>query len=343
MDLDGVWRAPEEWPEDYPPIDGWIRGRNGRWSAPDQASDDHEPSYTPPTINTEARQVEPAPKRLSRQARADRRAMYTVAGVIGGAMLLLAAALIVITQAGASDTEQARSDVPDVIFAAETDADRAARHEAAAAAAPAHARESLEQLPVRGAVTGVTGFVEQEWTATVDGCLDRDEMVLVERSETPVTWADQLECVPDGGQWTDPFLGTVLRRTIDAEVIVLVPTSVVFASGGDDWSAATRSSYSSDLRHRATLQIVAAGSGHNPRSQDPSQWRPSSRGAWCAYAVDWISVKAHWGLDIHAAEKAALGEMLESCDDATSAGANPVTAIVDALAPPSIERQSADS
>lgn len=343
MDLDGVWRAPQDWPEDYPPIDGWVQGRDGRWNAPDQTSDEHADVSVPATINTEARQVESAPKRLSRQANADRRAMYTVAGVIGGAMLLLAAALIVITQAGASGTEQAGPDVSEVIFAAETDADRAARQEAAAAAAPARALESLEQLVVRDTSVGAVGFDEQDWVATVDGCLDRDELVLVERSELPVTWADQLECVPDGGQWTDQFLGTVLTRTIDAAVNELVPTEVVFASGGDDWSTATRGSYVTDLRHPATLQVVAAGSGHNPRSEDPSQWRPSAQRAWCAYAVDWISVKAHWGLDIHAAEKAALGEMLDSCNDATSAGANPATAIVDTLAPPSIERQTANS
>ena len=34
MDLEGVWNPPELWPESTPPLDGWVRGDDGRWSPP---------------------------------------------------------------------------------------------------------------------------------------------------------------------------------------------------------------------------------------------------------------------------------------------------------------------
>ena len=35
MALDGGWNPPEMWPESTPPLPGWVRRADGRWSAPD--------------------------------------------------------------------------------------------------------------------------------------------------------------------------------------------------------------------------------------------------------------------------------------------------------------------
>ena len=34
MDLEGMWNPPETWPESSPPLPGWVRGPDGKWSAP---------------------------------------------------------------------------------------------------------------------------------------------------------------------------------------------------------------------------------------------------------------------------------------------------------------------
>lgn len=39
MAPDGGWNPPEMWPEATPPLPGWVRLGNGRWSAPDKAVD----------------------------------------------------------------------------------------------------------------------------------------------------------------------------------------------------------------------------------------------------------------------------------------------------------------
>ena len=36
MDPEGAWNPPELWPESSPPLPGWVRGADGRWSAPSE-------------------------------------------------------------------------------------------------------------------------------------------------------------------------------------------------------------------------------------------------------------------------------------------------------------------
>jgi hypothetical protein len=346
MDLDGEWRAPEEWPQDNPPLEGWIRNQNGSWRAPDNAVATVEQQV--PAVVLVAEQVARAPaiKRVSRQAQADLRAMLTVMGVLGGAALLLAVALILITQAGAENDEPAKEISFDVIYAAETDQDRLLSQIAADEEAAALTRTQLEELDIR-ASSGSPGAVEVDfdaglWTPAESTCLNLAEEVLVARSAVPVTWADQLDCVPDRGRWSDRYLDLAMSQTLQAEVRSLIPPEVVHESGGWAWSGDTRQAYVTDQQHPGALVIIAAGSGHNPRSQDPSRWRPSNEDIWCAYAVDWVSVKTRWQLDITMAEHDTLVEMLATCDNPSSAGPDPQTVIVDSLVAPSIDYVDTD-
>ncbi len=339
MDLDGAWRSPSEWPEDTPPLDGWQRASDGTWHAPTLTANDfdHESKRSPIAVAERTAAIDSDAPRRSRQATADRRAMLTVAGALGAAALLLAVALVLITQAGAEDPVQAKDSAGTVIFAAETDEVRMERRRAEAALAPAAAATQLDALATR---TGddPTGFDALSWVAQRTDCLDIAEQVLVARSERPVVWADQLECVPDTGRWSDRYLDTTITRTLDAEVTPLIPTAIAYSSGGDQWTDATRQAYLTDTWHPATLQIVAAGAGHNPRSQDPSTWKPSNRALWCAYAVDWVAVKTRWELSVTASERSALLEMLETCASPTSDGADPMSMVIDPLGAPAIER-----
>ncbi len=340
MDLEGVWRAPEEWPEDTPPLQGWIRGDDGRWREP-RMSEAVEESHAPLAVAERVEKSDEQPRR-SRQAEADRRAMLMVAGIIAGAMVILAAALILITQAGAEDTVDADSSPQgSVVFAAETDEVKMARRTALAAEAPEAARSALSTMVVRsgtGEEDSLVGFDVVEWTADRTDCLDIAEQVLVERSRTPIAWADNLECVPDRGRWSDRYLGTTISRTLDADVTLHVPAAVAYVSGGSEWTTVTQQRYLTDTAHPAVLEITSAGSGHNPRGQGPEAWKPSDRSTWCAYAIDWIAVKSRWELSVTDAERSELNSMLDTCSDPTSAGPDLWTMPIDEIAPPTIER-----
>ena len=336
MDGSGAWRPPEEWPEDTPPMEGWRRDRNGQWFPPAISS---EPDPKAAEAKEAKRQVAAEKKkRLSRQARADRRAMLTVIGALGGAAMLLIVALILITQAGASGTGEVESAEAEVIFEAESDQAVLARRRALAEGAPAIAEELLADLDRRDRSDDETATPVDpgDWVAASADCRDVSEQVLVARSAVPITWADQLECVVDGGLWTDRYLGSNLESIIEVEVEPLVPVENVHLSGGADWTLDTRQAYLADIEHPPTLHIVAAEGGHNPRAQGPDAWRPSNRNSWCAYAVDWVAVKARWELTVTDAEAAALDDMLQTCGEPESAGADPNSMSENSVAPASI-------
>ncbi len=334
MDSDGVWRPPEEWPEDTPPVEGWERHPDGRWKGPPSA-EAFEVELTSTRVMLAERPAEPKPQ--SRQAQADRRAMLLVVGALAGAAILLVGALILITQAGALGSGDEPPSEPEVIVAAETDEVRDAQRRTAALSAPTEAQILLEQLEVRTDLVTTDLFDPADWVPDEADCLDTAEQVLVERSQTPVTWADQLECVPDTGRWSDRYLGRDIRSTIDVDVALLVPAPVVYVSGGHTWSDDTRKAYAADTTHPATHHIVSSFGGHNPRDADPSIWKPSDRATWCAYGVDWILVKSRWSLSVTENEVAALEEMLGSCGDADSLGADPESMLLSPLPEPVIE------
>lgn len=347
LDPEGIWRAPAVWPEDYPPLEGWVRNGDGTWSAP-RASDDRthreSASVVPvklaehrartPTVTMDR----PKPPKRSRQAEADVRAMLLVGGAFGAAALLVVLALILQSRAGANVDEVEVDVASEVVFAAETDALREQRRAEATLTAPPEALALLAQLELRPTEDADAVFDETQWVAASEDCLDLAEQVLIERSKVPVVWIDNLECVPSEGLWSDQYLGIEITRTIDAEVRPLVPPEDAFSSGGDNWTPTTRSNYLSDTVHPATLMIVAADAGHNPRGASPAAWRPSDEATWCGYAIDWVAVKSRWELSVSEAEFAALDEMLATCDQATSNGPHPSSMVLDPIEPPIIDR-----
>jgi hypothetical protein len=166
MDLDGEWRAPEEWPQDYPPLDGWVRSQDGSWRSPTRSVAAAEDTSSAVLLAEQVASA-PATKPVSRQAQADRRAMLTMMGALGGAALMLTVALILITQAGAENEESVEETSVDVIYAAETAQDRLLRQAAAAEEAPTLARTQLEELEIR-ASSGSSEAVDVDFGEHLD-------------------------------------------------------------------------------------------------------------------------------------------------------------------------------
>ncbi len=179
-------------------------------------------------------------------------------------------------------------------------------------------------------------FDPAQWIAPDDGCLSVAERVLLARSSASVVFADQMECVVDTGRWTDRYRERTLSRAIDADVRPRIPFALVHAAGGWNWDRTTREAFVVDLAHPAMHEIVAADSVHNPDDLGPDEWRPDGESMWCAYAVDWIAVSHRWSLGVSDAQRQALGDMLASCSDPGSRGADPDTTPLEEPARPDI-------
>ena len=186
----------------------------------------------------------------------------------------------------------------------------AARPGAAPATEPdvARARELLAALPVRVEDTGAHYDRDQwgDWTTGVGGC-DTREIVLI-RDGRDVERGPG--CRVMGGIWISPYDGAHTTTPSRVQIDHRVPLAEAQRSGARHWSRAQRVAFYNDP---ANLVAVSARANTSKGDQDPGQWRPTRRDAWCGYAAAYITTKHTWRLHIDPAEHAGLVAMLNTC------------------------------
>ncbi|GAA3077652.1 HNH endonuclease family protein [Streptosporangium carneum] len=140
------------------------------------------------------------------------------------------------------------------------------------------------------------------------GCDTRE--VVLKRDGTAVRHDD--ECRAVSGRWKSVYDGRSYTRSSSVDIDHMVPLANAWRSGADTWSTQRRRAFANDLS-RPQLIAVSAASNRSKGDQSPDQWKPPLRSYWCTYARAWVQVKQHYALSITQTEKAALGEMLDTC------------------------------
>ena len=143
-----------------------------------------------------------------------------------------------------------------------------------------------------------------------DGCNTREEVLIAEARS--ITQVDQA-CRPIDGTWWSWYDEVELDDPGEVQIDHMVPLLEAHQSGASEWASPRRVDFANDLGNPAALAAVSASSNQDKRAQDPAEWRPPSRAAWCQYARDWTMVKVRWALTADPAEIAALREMLGTC------------------------------
>ena len=143
-----------------------------------------------------------------------------------------------------------------------------------------------------------------------DGCNTREEVLIAEaRGITAVNqW-----CRPLDGSWWSWYDEIEFDDPGDLDIDHMVPLFEAHHSGAWRWPELRRVEFANDLDEPAALTAVSARSNRAKSADDPAEWRPPSRSAWCQYARDWITVKTRWALTADPAEAAALQTMLQTC------------------------------
>ena len=144
-----------------------------------------------------------------------------------------------------------------------------------------------------------------------DGCNTREEVLIAEARGITATnqW-----CRPLDGSWWSWYDEIEFDDPGELDVDHMVPLFEAHHSGGWQWSEARRIEFANDLDEPAALTAVSARSNRAKSADDPAEWRPPARSAWCQYARDWIVVKLRWYLAADQAEAAALRTMLQTCE-----------------------------
>ena len=66
------------------------------------------------------------------------------------------------------------------------------------------------------------------------------------------------------------------------------------------------------------IAVTASANRKKGAPRGPEEWKPTNRGYWCDYAIDWVQIKTDWDFSATKAEWGALQEILETCDSTPS-------------------------
>ena len=176
------------------------------------------------------------------------------------------------------------------------------------------ARELLERLQI---APEVHDDYERElfahWIdADGDGCDTRREVLIEESLTSVVIGAD---CDIEHGTWLSAADGDTLTNPASMDINHVVPLKEAWASGAHAWTPERREAFANDLLDGRTLQAVSAGVNRQQGENDPATWLPIDRDTACAFVVDWVAIKASWGLTIDPAEHDAIALTLEACPE----------------------------
>ncbi len=172
----------------------------------------------------------------------------------------------------------------------------------------------LGQLTVAsaGSMRGYSRARFPHWRDVGSNCDVRDKVL--ERDGTAIR---RRGCNVVDGRWLSTYDERTYTATSDVDIDHVVPLANAWRSGADAWDDDRRADFANDLT-RPELRAVSASVNRAKGDQDPAQWKPPNRDAWCDYARDWIAVKHYWRLTVTVAEKSALTKMLETCPWPTS-------------------------
>lgn len=178
------------------------------------------------------------------------------------------------------------------------------------AASAAQAAKDLATLKV-AAQLSMDGYSRDKfhiWASQGGGCDTRDVVLKRDGHDVQATST----CKITDGSWTSPYNEKTYHDPLQLDIDHLVPLGDAWQSGAANWTDDKRKAFANDLT-RPQLLAVDSSDNRSKGDQDPSTWKPPNHDFWCTYAKDWITVKAYYDLTVTSAEKAALGDMLDTC------------------------------
>ena len=175
-------------------------------------------------------------------------------------------------------------------------------------------------------------YVREDWKHWIDedkDCQNTRHEVLIEESLKAVTFKSDKQCQVATGEWLAPFTGDTVTDATKLDVDHMIPLKNAHDSGGWAWDAGMKSAYANEMAYSDHLIAVTASANRKKGAKGPEGWKPPNQDYWCDYAIDWVQIKADWGLSATKAEWTALQAMIATCDSPPS-----ITAIPSKTEPP---------
>ena len=153
----------------------------------------------------------------------------------------------------------------------------------------------------------------RHWTDENDDCQSARQEVLIAESMVPVSFESEDRCRVASGRWQGPYTGEVVEDPGKLDIDHMVPLANAHRSGGWTWDRDRKREYANSLVYDNHLIATTSAANRSKGAKGPEAWRPPLEDYWCAYAIDWITVKNNWQLTVTEAEYEALRDMLAAC------------------------------
>lgn len=159
----------------------------------------------------------------------------------------------------------------------------------------------------------VPKYDRDDWPHWLDfdgDCQNTRHELLIETSETEVTFRSKHKCYVHRGLWYGVYSDADYLKSSQIEIDHVVPLREAHYSGGYAWSQRQRVAFANDT---ANLLPVAKRANRDKGAKAPDRWRPANEEFWCEYAEIWSGVKKKYGLGFRPEEIEALNEMKDTC------------------------------
>ena len=164
-------------------------------------------------------------------------------------------------------------------------------------------------------------YDRDDWKHWVDedkDCQNTRHEVLIEESLAKVAFKTDRKCQVATGEWFDPYTGETVTDATRLDIDHMIPLKNAHNSGGWAWDKSRKAAFANEMSYADHLVAVTASANRKKGARGPEEWKPTNRGYWCDYAIDWVQIKTDWDLSATKAEWGALEEMLETCDSTPS-------------------------
>jgi hypothetical protein len=193
-------------------------------------------------------------------------------------------------------------------------------------------------------------YDRDDWKHWVDedrDCQNTRHEVLIDESLAKVAFKTDRKCQVAMGEWFDPYTGETVTDATRLDIDHMIPLKNAHNSGGWAWDKSRKAAFANEMSYADHLIAVTASANRKKGAKGPEAWKPTNKGYWCDYAVDWVRIKTDWDLSATKAEWGALEEMLETCDStpsipAVSPKAESPTTVKEAVPPAAASSNSLD-
>ena len=193
-------------------------------------------------------------------------------------------------------------------------------------------------------------YDRDDWKHWVDGdkdCQNTRHEALIEESLAKVAFKTDRKCQVATGEWFAPYTGETVTDATRLDIDHMIPLKNAHNSGGWAWDKSRKAAFANEMSYADHLIAVTASANRKKGARGPEAWKPTNKGYWCDYAVDWVRIKIDWDLSATKAEWGALQEMLETCDStpsiqAVSPKAESPTTVKEAVPPAAASSNSSE-